>query len=94
MPAKVVWPNALQVYPECLEKPWWVNSSSSPSAVPQSRSSAECMKSCRGPPFYFQSWESTLAWAACYTASDLGICSSGSLAVQLFPKVQVSPFSR
>lgn len=49
------------------------------------------MRSCRADPFYFRSWESTVAWAVCYTTGDLGICSSGSLAVPYFPRIQVCP---
>jgi hypothetical protein len=68
MPAKITWPDTLQIYPGCLG-PKWYDPNATVIPPPQfaniTRGSSACMLSCRGPPFYFLSWESSLAWITC-----------------------------
>lgn len=52
LPVSIVWPNSLQIVPGCAS-----NASLS--------SSSPCLKSCRSEPFYYTSWESSVAWATC-----------------------------
>jgi hypothetical protein len=68
LPAKIVWPDALQVYPGCLGPPWYAPNATIVTPIEFlniTRGSDACMLSCRGAPFYFRSWQSTLAWVAC-----------------------------
>jgi hypothetical protein len=68
VPAKITWPDSLQVYPGCIGPPWY-----DPNATvvipPQfsniTAGSSACLLSCRGAPFYFETWESSLAWVTC-----------------------------
>lgn len=53
VPIKIVWPNALQKYPGCLDNNATV------------KNKEQCLMSCRGQPFYFRSWESSLSWSLC-----------------------------
>lgn len=65
LPIKIVWPDALQHTPGCL-------ANSTLSAYERQL----CLRSCRGAPFFFRSWESTLSWAYCSLWDPLGCNSS------------------
>lgn len=56
VPVKLVWPNSVQRYPGCIDN---MNST-----VPTNMTRADCLVSCRGAPFHFRSWESSLSWVA------------------------------
>ena len=60
VPIQVVWPNALQRYPGCLGN----NNASNASSL-SAWERQRCLLPCRGPPFYFESWESSLSWTMC-----------------------------
>jgi hypothetical protein len=116
MPAKITWPDTLQIYPGCIG-PKWYDPNATIVTPPQfanvTRGSSSCMKSCKvsflfspqttmhvysrlfifqGPPFYFTSWESSLAWVAC----TLNATSCTSLQIPYFPNVseQVQQYSQ
>jgi hypothetical protein len=84
LPAKITWPDTLQVYPGCLGPKWY--DANATIVVPQqfeniTRGAAECMRSCKQQPFYFKSWEGTLAWVAC----SLDATSCKDLDIPYFP---------
>jgi hypothetical protein len=90
LPAKITWPDALQVYAGCLGPKWYDPNATVVAPIQFANitrgqstllylgifsnlyltllylaGSSECMLSCRGPPFYFLTWQSSLAWVAC-----------------------------
>lgn len=87
IPTRIVWPDALQIYPSCVGPKWY-----DPNAIviiPNeflnvTRGSPECMLSCKSNPFNFTSWESTVAWALC----TLNASTCSSLDVPYFPSVK------
>lgn len=80
LPSRIVWPQTLQIYPDCLGQ--LGNSTFQNSSLPHG--DKRCMRSCRGPPFYFRSWESSLAWVAC----GLGPDTCSNLSIPYFPDFQ------
>lgn len=104
LPAKISWPNALQEVPGCAGSDWWLSytsnttSSSAGAAGGPTGSAGRCLKSCRGEPFYFRSWESTVAWAVCSTASDpasfcADIVDSSSFLATYFPGLREAAYN-
>lgn len=96
LPAKIVWPNALQYFDGCLG-PTWIELEEArrkgedpPVKLPDPRypnisiGSGLCLRSCREDPFHFSSWEDSLAWVAC--GWDRDVC--GLLEMPLFPRFQ------
>lgn len=93
-PAKIIWPNSLQAYPECISPSWirvekHAKEGLPPPVTPQhpdfpdiKPGSKECMRSCKGAPFYFTGWESSLGWIAC-GVMDSSRCRS--LSIPYFP---------
>jgi hypothetical protein len=63
LPAKITWPDSLQVYSGCLG-PKWYDPNATIVIPPQfqniSIGSPGCMRSCKEDPFHFTAWESTL----------------------------------
>lgn len=74
LPIKLVWPNSLQVTPGCLGN------------ATSLYGKQQCLRSCRGGPFYFRSWESSLSWAVCgLAAADPTFCQNGTQSIWLWP---------
>lgn len=95
LPARIVWPQGLQVFPGCLDlfnQSGSVNSNGTasstrpPAGFSKPDSPAMCMRSCRGEPFYFRSWESSLAWVAC----GFGPQTCGNLSLPYFSGFQAA----
>lgn len=82
LPSTILWPQALQVYPDCLGQAGQI-----PINATLPIGSPECMRSCRGDPFYFRSWESSIAWVVC-GFDPLG-CTD-FLTSQYFPLLQTA----
>jgi hypothetical protein len=84
LPTQFTWPDALQVYPGCLGPKWYDPDATIVTPLEFSnvtQKSAECMLSCRGPPFLFTSWESSLAFVAC----TLNTTACADLDIPYFP---------
>ena len=71
-PATVLWPNSLQVNPECVRYSMLVYANVTDqntfTAGVNNKTVVEqipCMRSCREEPFNFRSWEATIAWMSC-----------------------------
>ena len=67
LPVQMRWPDALQMYPGCIQQVVAATNSSVEAA-------AACLKSCREDPFYFYTWEHSIAWIAC--SFDAVSCTS------------------
>jgi hypothetical protein len=84
LPAKITWPDALQVYPGCIG-PKWYDLNATVQIPPQfaniSRFTSACMLPCRDTPFYFDGWESSLAWVVC----TLNATTCHTLDIPYFP---------
>lgn len=71
MPAKIIWPNALQYYTGCLGPTWiqlqaGITTTPIDPAFPNIRHrSSDCLRSCTKSPFLFASWEANAAWLVC-----------------------------
>ena len=94
VPAKIIWPNALQVYPKCLG-PTWIDEENAiknnkPKPVAQNNpnfpnvraGTGDCMLPCTGAPFHFDSWETSLAWIVC----GFNPSNCADLSIPYFPK--------
>jgi hypothetical protein len=87
IPAVVVWPQTLQTAPNCLGQ--LSSTDGTLLRVPSTMTPDEkqaCIRSCRAGPFYFRSWESSLAWAACGVAP----ASCAGIVVPYFPDFQAA----
>lgn len=74
IPIKIVWPNSLQKSPGCLGN------------ATSLYGKQQCMRSCRGHPFHFRSWESSLSWAVCAgLAADPAYCQNGTQHMWFWP---------
>lgn len=91
IPGQISWPDALQVYPQCLGATWRqqrTNSSHAPAEealFPRVRAgTADCLLDCRAGPFLFDGWESNAAWLACGIAPS----TCPQLSIPYFPRFQ------
>lgn len=88
IPSKIIWPQLLQVYPNCLGQ---LKEQDFPTKDSEQEkiSGKNCMRSCREYPFYFRSWESTLAWITC---NLFGPDKCQNFEIPYFPDFQVYSF--
>lgn len=52
MPVKIVWPTSLQKFPGCIDS----------NLTLTNFTRQDCLVPCRGAPFHFRSWESSVSW--------------------------------
>lgn len=88
IPGQVSWPDALQVYPQCLGPTAWQQQQraggNSSAAAGVRAGTADCLRDCRAGPFLFDGWESNAAWLACGVAPS----TCPLLDIPYFPRFQ------
>lgn len=68
MPVKVVWPNSVQKFAGCVDivgNETLMMQTRNVSGNISAMKRENCLVPCRGAPFYFRSWESSVSWMAC-----------------------------
>jgi hypothetical protein len=60
MPVKIVWPNSVQKFDGCINLLASQNASLNETIMERK----DCLVPCRGAPFFFRSWESSVSWLA------------------------------
>ena len=82
LPMHIMWPNAIQRTPMCIENALALNNRSV--VLTPRQIQLRCLKLCTSDgPFYFRGWEHSTAWVMCSVNHEWCVAAAESLYVML-----------